>query len=93
MSGPVVVAIITSVVGPVVVGLFARRGFIRELGNRVGDPNGQGTVVQMLERLLDGQTGQDKRLARIESRLLDHEARIRSLESRHPIIDRNKEQS
>jgi len=34
--------------------------------DKIGDPNGQGNVVQMLERILSGQTGQDHRLAELE---------------------------
>lgn len=36
------------------------------VADRVGEPNGEGNVVRMLERLLRGQTGQDSRLARLE---------------------------
>jgi hypothetical protein len=32
----------------------------------VGEPNGAGNVVEMLERILAGQTGQDNRIARLE---------------------------
>jgi hypothetical protein len=32
----------------------------------IGTPNGHGNVVQMMEKLLAGQTGQDGRLARLE---------------------------
>lgn len=35
----------------------------------IGDPNGHGNVVEMMERLLSGQTGQDARLASLESRV------------------------
>jgi hypothetical protein len=48
----------------------------------IGKPNGKGTALEMLAKLLDGQTGQDQRLARIERNQVDHEARIRALEAR-----------
>jgi hypothetical protein len=32
----------------------------------IGEPNGDGTVVQMCERILAGQAGQDNRIARLE---------------------------
>lgn len=40
-----------------------------EIKSRVGTPNGHGDVVQMAERLLAGQTGQDIRHAKTEARL------------------------
>ncbi len=35
----------------------------RDVRDRIGNPNGHGNVVQMMERLLSGQTSQDARLA------------------------------
>ena len=35
----------------------------RDVRDRIGNPNGHGSVVQMMERLLSGQTSQDARLA------------------------------
>ena len=35
----------------------------RDVRERIGTPNGHGNVVQMMERLLSGQTSQDARLA------------------------------
>jgi hypothetical protein len=88
VSDAIWVALIASVIGPVVVARLARHGtkreISRELEQRVGTPNGKGNVVEMLERLLTGQTGQDNRLARIEARQIDHEARIRAIEARNP---------
>jgi len=34
--------------------------------DRIGTPNGKGNVVEMLEKILNGQTGQDQRLAELE---------------------------
>lgn len=89
MSDPVLVAVITSIASPIVVGLLARRGAKRTadaltetLDAKVGTPNGKGNVVQMLERLLNGQTGQDSRIAVLETHDLDHEFRIRAIEAR-----------
>jgi len=39
-----------------------------DMAHRIGQPNGMGNVTQMLERILHGQTGQDRRLARLEER-------------------------
>ena len=36
---------------------------VRDVRERIGTPNGHGNVVQMMERLLSGQTSQDARLA------------------------------
>ncbi len=46
----------------------------------IGTPNGQGNVVQMLERILSGQAGQDRRIARLEERQHNHEVRIATVE-------------
>lgn len=62
-------------------GVLAKRSSAR-LEDKLGEPNGKGNVVQMLERLLSGQTGQDNRLARIESRQHDHETRLSVVEAR-----------
>ncbi len=48
----------------------------------IGTPNGQGNVVQMLERILAGQTGQDNRLANLEAHQHDHEIRLAGIEGR-----------
>lgn len=61
----ITVAIISSIVGPAILWWLNRR----ELKNRVGTPNGQGTTIQMIERILVGQGQQDERLERVEERL------------------------
>lgn len=48
----------------------------------IGTPNGEGNVVQMLERLLNGQTAQDTRLARLEARHIESSERLQRIESR-----------
>ena len=88
----VYVALIGAIVTPIVTGALARRGTKRELENRVGTPNGHGNVVEMLERLVTGQAGQDNRLARLERGQLEHESRIRSIEARHETLDKTREQ-
>jgi hypothetical protein len=45
----------------------------------IGRPNGHGNVVEMLEQLLRGQTGQDGRLARLEGWHVDKEERLRDI--------------
>jgi hypothetical protein len=50
--------------------------------NRIGEPNGEGNVVQMLERILHGQTGQDVRLARLEHRANETVELVAGLEDR-----------
>lgn len=61
----------------------------REVANRIGTPNGDGNVVQMLTTLLNGQAGQDARIARLEGiamqqgiDLAAQDTRLRELE--HP---------
>lgn len=48
----------------------------------IGSPNGQGNVVEMLERLLAGQTGQDARLARLEGQRAEDRERLGRMEGR-----------
>lgn len=47
----------------------------------IGVPNGKGNVVQMLEKILAGQTGQDSRLASIEARQNRFEGRLGKIET------------
>lgn len=61
---PVVVAIV-ALVGTVTTAMVTRE----QVRHRIGTPNGQGNVIEMLERLLAGQTGQDARLASLEHRV------------------------
>lgn len=63
----IVVVIVSAIVGPLVVAKANERA--KRIEERLGEPNGHGNVVQMMERLLAGQTGQDARLAQIEGRL------------------------
>ena len=48
----------------------------------IGTPNGQGNVVEMLELLLEGQAGQDRRLADIETRQNNTEGRLNHIDDR-----------
>ena len=48
----------------------------------IGTPNGQGNVVEMLERLLEDQAGQDRRLADIETRQNNTEGRLNHIDDR-----------
>lgn len=88
----VYVALIGAIVAPAASMVLTRRGTKRELEQRVGTPNGHGNVVEMLERLVTGQAGQDNRIAKLERGQLDHESRIRSIEARHEILDKTREQ-
>lgn len=80
------VALIAGVIGPTVVALIG----LVELRRRVGTPNGQGNLVEMMERLLVGQARQDERLADLErqqNRTASHVGRIdRQLRERAPVI-------
>jgi hypothetical protein len=82
VSDPVLVAVIASVIGPCLLAVLSRRGIRRELAHRVGTPNGDGDAIQMLERLLAGQTGQDGRIAQLEGRANDHAVRLAAHDAR-----------
>ena len=49
---------------------------------RIGTPNGHGTIAEMMAKLLDGQTGQDTRLAVIERRQIEQAERLSSVEQK-----------
>ena len=53
----------------------------RDLRERIGTPNGHGNVVQMMERLLSGQTAQDTRLAGHDSTIAAVIAQVSELAS------------
>jgi hypothetical protein len=69
-------ALITGVVGPLLLAWYTRR----ELKSRVGTPNGQGSLVQMAEAILAGQATQDERLGRLEGSTAALEGRVVVLE-------------
>lgn len=71
----VVVALIITLGGVLV-------AWIGRLSSKIGTPNGQGNVVEMLQKILAGQTDQDSRLAHHDTQLADHGARITALEQR-----------
>lgn len=92
----IIVVIVSAVVGPaVVIQLNARA---RRIERRLGTPNGAGNVTEMLTsvyhsvgQLLDGQTGQDTRLAKIDTRLAEGELRFAAMEARLDGHDRRLE--
>lgn len=49
-------------------GVWLQRN-VRQTKDAIGTPNGRGNVIQMMEALLRGQTGQDRRLATLERRV------------------------
>jgi hypothetical protein len=77
----VLVAVVSTVgvVGAAAIGALgeAIRRNARATRQAVGNPEpGDGTVVHMLERVLDSQAGQDRRIARLEERQNDHRRTI-----------------
>lgn len=59
-----------------------------DMADRIGTPNGHRDVVQMLETILAGQAGQDRRLARLEERANTTVELIRSLFERVAELER-----
>lgn len=47
-----------------------------EAAAAIGTPDGQGNVVEMLEKILAGQTGQDSRLAQHDQLFANHHGRL-----------------
>lgn len=69
-------------------GLIGAAGFgflgvlVQSLRNAIGEPNGHGDIAAMLAKILDGQAGQDKRLAALEYRMSMAEDRVSDVEKR-----------
>lgn len=59
-----------------------------DLRDRIGEPNGKGNVVQMLTTLLNGQAGQDNRIARLEGVQVQHGIDIAALQQRLHVLER-----
>lgn len=80
MSDDVLVAIIAAV------GVIGAAGFgflgvvVQNLRKSIGEPNGHGNLVQMAEKLLAGQAGQDRRLAKLEHGQAEHAQRLDRVE-------------
>ena len=73
-SGPWWVVIILAIIGAFgsIGAAYAANTARKDVRDRIGTPNGQGNVVEMMERLLAGQTGQDTRIARLEGVQVQH---------------------
>ena len=76
----VVVAVVSAVIGPLVVAKANERA--KRIEAALGTPNGHGDIVHMMEKLLHGQTGQDARLAAIEARMSKGDDRMIRLGTR-----------
>ncbi|HMS89274.1 MAG TPA: hypothetical protein PKE56_12555 [Acidimicrobiales bacterium] len=65
ISEAATVAIVIAVIGALsaVTSAYIANAPGRDVNNRIGEPNGGQAVVSMLTKILDGQTGQDARLA------------------------------
>lgn len=55
--------------------------WIGKVSSKLGTPNGQGNVVEMLQQLLVGQTGQDTRLADLETGQHVHAIRLDGIDA------------
>ena len=77
-------------IGIVIVGFLAAVGSVtsaliglaakKSTEDKLGTPNGHGTIAEMMAKLLDGQTGQDTRLAVIEQRQVRQAERLSAIE-------------
>lgn len=65
MSEASTVAIVIALIGAVsaIASAYLAHSAHKDVKDRIGDPNGGQDVVSMLTKILDGQTGQDARLA------------------------------
>lgn len=78
--------VMVAVIGAI--GVIGAAGFgflgvwVQSIKKSIGDPNGHGDVSAMLGKLLDGQAGQDIRLAKLEAGQSRQSSRITSVERR-----------
>lgn len=65
MSEAATVSIVIALIGAVsaIASAYLAHSAHKDVKNRIGEPNGGQDVVSMLTKILDGQTGQDARLA------------------------------
>lgn len=75
MTEGVAAVLISSVLGPVVV-LWAQHRWKSDIKEKIGEPNGHGSLVSMVQSVLDGQRDQDDRLARLDIRVATVEQRL-----------------
>lgn len=68
--------------------LAATRSQVEQAAQAIGEPNGSGNVVQMLESILAGQAGQDNRIARLEGGQHEIRTHVARLEGRVDVIER-----
>lgn len=67
--------VVTQVCGAVIVAAITASGAVmaaraarHDVARRVGEPNGHGNLIEMVEELLNGQARHDTRFARLEER-------------------------
>lgn len=60
----------------------------RSTRDAVGEPTSRGDLVTMLVKLLDGQTGQDRRLASLEGGQMETNRRLSGVEARVALLER-----
>ena len=77
-AAAVLVALVAALasIASALIGLAAKKSH----EERIGTPNGHGTIAEMMAKLLDGQTGQDTRLAVIEQRQVSQAERLTKIE-------------
>lgn len=75
------------------VGAAAVTAFGVRISRAVGTPNGNGNLVEMMEALLTGQTGQDVRLAKLETRVGNVETLAKDAASKAALVARTLEEA
>lgn len=91
MVGPITVALLAVLGAAIKVGFRIRdelAALRADQAHRIGTPNGHGNVVEMSEKLLAGQTGQDARIAVLEKTTNRLEAGQRDQGKRLGVVER-----
>lgn len=83
MSEAATVAIVIALIGAVsaIASAYIANSARKDVKDRIGDPNGHRDVVSMLTKILDGQTGQDARLAVHDTMFAKFDHRLNVLSS------------
>lgn len=71
--------VVSAVVGPVAVAFASARA--KRIEAAIGEPNGHGNLATMMAKLLDGQTGQDMRIARQDREIHELVQRVSRIET------------
>lgn len=90
LTGEALAAIVAAAIGgwvALIVGGLKLWGEFTRVRSALGQPNGDGSLVDMAQQLLRGQTGQDSRLASLERGQIDQARQLDVVDTRLEHVD------